>query len=463
MTRVRLWPRGLTGRVTLVLLAAILIEFFGTILVFGEAEKLLLRTGQAHRVAEQLVVADRVLRQTPPDQRANLAPRLSTRHVVITLRDTPLGPQPTSQTAEAAAREFRLWEPELRDRTLEIGLSERGSESPDRLIGALSTNDGQWIHFRSIEPIGRWAGPEGWLPSLILLVFAVLLVSALLVRTLAAPLRALAAATNRIGVTPAKVVVEPDGPQELRRLAIAFNAMQTRISELLESRTRALLAVSHDLRTPLSRMKLRIHGRLRAGDLEALRGDVDEMQAMLDSLLDFLGGGDGTQNDPAVRTDLATFVAQVAGDMRTVDPQARAIRVSGPDRLDVMTHRNALRRGLSNLIDNAVKYGGEAEIEFGSDGGWAWIEVRDHGPGIAPDLLPQVIKPFIRGDAARARDTKGFGLGLAVVMRVAKIHDGSFTLRNASPGLIAQLTLPIDGRKPQKRDETGNGNVLIRF
>ncbi|RKF18288.1 HAMP domain-containing protein [Altericroceibacterium spongiae] len=460
MKRIRLWPRGLTGRVMIVLLVAILVEFAGTLLLFGEAERLLLRSGQAHRVAEQLVVADRVLRLTPRHNRPYVAPSLSTRHVRFALQDNAPKDWRATRLSAVAEKEIMSWEPSLQGRVLQLGVTGVDGGKPNRLIGALQMENGGWIYFQSREAINRWNAPFDWLVSLLFLVAAVLLVSALLVRTLGAPLRALSAATDNIGFARRKIMIESSGPQELRRLADAFNAMQDRIEELLESRTQALLAVSHDLRTPLSRLKLRLHGRMHPEDPAAMRADVEEMQAMLDSLLEYLGGGDGTRNDPPTRTNIAALIQTIASN---AEEAGHDVRWQGPPRLEAIIQISALGRAITNLVENAVKYGERADIHYFQKREEVVIEIRDRGPGIPEDMLPLVTEPFFRADTARARDTKGLGLGLSVVDRIVALHGGSLELENTQSGLIARMRLPIEGISFTSRLKKEDGNILIRF
>ena len=461
MRRIRLWPKGLTGRVMIVLLAAIVVEFAGTLLLFGEAERLLLRSGQAHRVAEQLVVADRVLRLTPERNRPYVAPSLSTRHVRFALHDTaPLALNET-RVSNAAEKEITSWEPSLQGRVLRLGVTPSiNGDKPNRLIGALQLEDGGWVYFHSREAISIWRAPLNWVISLLFLAGAVLVIATLLVRTMGAPLRALASATDNIGFAQRRIIIESSGPQELRRLAEAFNAMQERIEELLESRTEALLAVSHDLRTPLSRLKLRLHGRMRPEDPEAMRADVEEMQTMLDSLLEYLGGGDGTRNDPPTRTNLAALVQTIA---ENAEEAGHDVRWEGPARMEAVVQISALGRAITNLVENAVKYGERAEIRYFLAGEQAVIEIHDHGPGIPEDMLLLVTQPFFRADSARARDTKGLGLGLSVVDRIISQHGGTLALENAENGLIARIFLPVEGGSFGRNQKKQNGNILLRF
>ena len=438
MSRVRLWPASLTGRVTLVLLVAILVEFGGTVLVFGEAERLLLRTGQAQRVAEQVVAAEQVLGQLPRDMRAEIAPGLSTRHVVFAASDTPPVSGRQSDITRAARSAMLQWEPALEEDGLRVGLT-GSSFGAQRLQGGIRTADGGWILFRLREPVSHWHASLQWLASLVFLAGAVLLAAVLLVRTMAAPLRALANAADRIGVGRQPILIEPGGPQEMRRLAEAFNAMQARIGELLDSRTEALLAVSHDLRTPLSRLKLRLHGRLREGDQEALQADVAEMQEMLDSLLAYLA--DGAEGGERARTDLAALVRSIVHNAHAVG--AEVTLAAEPTPLHAVVDAGAVRRAVTNLVENALRHAGDATVSLARAGDQATIAVRDHGPGIPTDQLAQVTVPFFRGDSARARDTAGMGMGLAVVERVAQQHGGRLHLTSADPGLRAELILPL--------------------
>ncbi|WP_347301995.1 ATP-binding protein [Croceibacterium sp. TMG7-5b_MA50] len=439
MSRVHLWPASLTGRITLVLLVAVLVEFAGTVLVFGEAERLLLRTGQAQRVAEQVVAAEQVLGPLPPAVRAKAAPGLSTRHVAFAASATAPPVRPQSDVTRAALAAMLDWEPTLQKDALRVGLSQ-GKFGGRRLEGGVRTDDGSWILFRSREPVSHWHASLRWIASLVMLATAVLLVAVLLVRTMAAPLRALSSAADRIGLSPQPILIEPGGPQEMRRLAEAFNAMQSRIGELIDSRTEALLAVSHDLRTPLSRLKLRLHGRLREGDQEAMQDDLAEMQAMLDSLLTYLSHGADGQTP--VRTDLAALLRSVAANAEAVGHHVDTMGVEAP--LHATVDAGAIRRAVTNLVENAFRYAGDAVLSLRTDGAHAIIAVRDHGPGIPAEQLPHVTAPFFRGDLARARDTAGMGMGLAVVERVAQQHGGSLQLGNATPGLRAELFLPLD-------------------
>lgn len=429
--RARLWPGGLAGRVTLVLLFAIVVEFVATIVIFGEAERLLVRSTQAQRVAEQLVVAERVIAATPPQRRPVVAGQLSTHHVRLDWsRDPGVEARPSS-LARAVKHSFVDWESTLGARELRLRVPHDG-----RLSGALRLADGSWLRFRSAETISRWHPTTELLTSLLIVVLAVLAVAALLVHTLGEPLRALAGVAGRIGFAEGLVEIEPRGPRELRRLAQALNAMQARIRSLLETRTQALVAVSHDLRTPLARLKLRASERVPDGP--AMLDDLDEMDAMLSSLLDFMRSGNGGERVPL---NLASVVMT---EVEREEDLGRPVHYTGDLRVSVRGDSIALRRALVNLIENALKYGERADVSLRADAGWAVLAVCDDGPGMPPDELARATEAFFRGDAARGRDTGGLGLGLAIVSQVAHHHDGSVTLANLSDGgFCATLRLPL--------------------
>lgn len=453
MKRVHLWPSGLTGRVTLVLLAAILIEFLGTVMVFGESERLLLRNEQSQRIAEQLVVADRVIRSVPAAERVPTARNLSTRHVTFGWEAEPPQVEQANAKASGVASEIFLWEPELINRELIIGTTREVEDGDEvtHLTGALRLDDASWLGFRSNEPLTPWATALETLMSVTLFALVVLIVAAALVRTLGAPLRALADAAGEIGFGH-NVEVRAEGPRELRTLAEALNAMQARIRQLLDSRTQALTAVSHDLRTPLARLKLRLAAPPDQTDAAAMRNDVEEMEAMLDSLLDFMRGGEA---EVARKIDIASLLQAIADDASDLGGD---IAYVGPDRMPGVVRALTLRRAVTNLVDNARRHAGGAEIDLSRDGDTIVIAVRDDGPGMPPESLAHATEAFFRGDDARQRDTKGLGLGLAIADQAARMHGGLLALGNRTPhGLNAEIRFPAtDGSLPTAEPPRGH-------
>ncbi len=280
--------------------------------------------------------------------------------------------------------------------------------------------------------IGRFASLV--LPTLLLISLAWLLLRAAL-----NPLRSLIRATRHFGVGPPRLVPER-GPDEMRELIRAMNEMQERIHQSLLDRTHTMLAIGHDLKTPLSRMRL----RLDDGDIDpvvrdGINHDIDEMRMLLDSIQAYVDTG-GTQI-PAERIDLA-IMAETLVD--TAADRGANASYSGLSSLEIMARPVSIRRALSNLIENALHYGGNVRVGLRRDGGAAEITVDDDGPGIPEDRITDALQPFVRLDTARARDTAGMGLGLPIVRKAVRLEGGTLDLRNRPEGgLRATIRLPL--------------------
>ncbi|HVJ03753.1 MAG TPA: ATP-binding protein, partial [Sphingomonas sp.] len=218
----------------------------------------------------------------------------------------------------------------------------------------------------------------------------------------------------------------------------SFNRMRARIQRLIADRTQALAAVGHDLRTPLARLRLRADNIADAELRDAVEADVAEMEAMVASLLAYLGGESGTE--ALVTADLAVLCATVCDDAAD---HGRDARYEGPEHLEVQVRPLTLKRAISNLVENALHYGTQVTVTLRAEATRVVIGVEDDGPGIPEAQLARVIEPFVRLDAARARDTIGLGLGLSIVARAVSEHGGTLTLANRpAGGLRAEIALP---------------------
>ncbi|WP_091737657.1 ATP-binding protein [Phenylobacterium immobile] len=438
---VTLWPKGLVGRVTAVILAAVLLQFVGSILLQDQLGRYTLRADHARRVAELLVVGERLLADAEPDRRADVLNTLTTEHLTAVLRDTP--PIIKSQDDPVFARlrtQIIAWEPSLADNALRLG-SAPGRQGRADLVGAMSLSDGKWLEFRSRDLFGHWPQLYRTIGSAAILTLGVLAAAGMLVRTLAAPLRNLANAADRVG-HGAPVTVLEEGPGDLRRVAKAFNAMQARIGRLIADRTEALAAVGHDLRTPLSRMRLRA-GLIPDPDArEAMEGDIAEMDALLASIFAYMSGD--TDGAPPRKIDLAALISTLVDANADV---GRPVRFEGLERLFIVARPLPLKRALSNLVENGLKYGQSVQVRLEQTATHARILVEDDGPGVPEDKLLAVTAPFYRLDEARARDGSGMGLGLAIVVQAVERENGEFRLSNRPEGgLRAEILLPLGPR-----------------
>jgi two-component system osmolarity sensor histidine kinase EnvZ len=282
-----------------------------------------------------------------------------------------------------------------------------------------------------------WAVLLSSVGSAFILGLGVIAAAALVLRNLSRPLRSLAEAADKVG-QGAHVRIAESGAGDLKLVAQAFNAMQDRIAGLLKTRTEALAAVGHDLRTPLARLRLRAGFVKDADAREALEADVDEMTAMLDSLLAYLGGQEDPE--PRRRTDLAAIAMTLVDD--ATDAERLAV-YAGLDHLPVLVRPIRLKRAISNVVENALHYGGGAALTLAREGDTAVLAVEDDGPGIPEDELASVLLPFHRLDSARARNTAGLGLGLTIVQQILHRENGSLVLKNRPQGgLRVELRLP---------------------
>jgi signal transduction histidine kinase len=284
------------------------------------------------------------------------------------------------------------------------------------------------------EPLRRL---ESLVPLLLLLLVVCFVLAAFLVRMITRSLDRLARGADAIGQDPASGPLPEGGPSETRRVIAAFNRMRERVQRYLVERGRLLSAISHDLKTPITRLRLRAE-MLSDPELRAkMLRDLDEMQTMVGAALDFFSSvGKDTQRQPV---DVGALIDSVCEDRRELG-QALSVHGApiGPYRADPQ----ALRRCLENLIENAIRYGAAADIRIMDSPERLRIAIRDRGPGIPESELERVFEPFYRLDNSRNMDSGGTGLGLSIARNIARWHGGDVTLSNAAPGLVAELGLP---------------------
>jgi signal transduction histidine kinase len=278
-----------------------------------------------------------------------------------------------------------------------------------------------------------------FIAPLLLGLVLVTLVALLAVRKATLPFADFAAAAERLGVDVAAPPMTESGPREVRRAAHAFNVMQSRIVRFVQDRTQMLAAISHDLRTPITRLRLRAEFVEDDEQRARMLADLDEMEKMIASTLAF--ARDDAASEPRVRLDLAALVLGLVEDQLDLDADCR---YDGPESLVVEARPMALKRGLSNLVENAIKYGGRARISLATTATEIRLTLDDDGPGIPEGDRERVFAPFVRLDASRSRDTGGTGLGLAVARAAIRAHGGDIRLANRPEGgLRVTVTLPL--------------------
>lgn len=301
---------------------------------------------------------------------------------------------------------------------------------------AVRRPDGRWTIVRSSpEPF-----PTDWQKRAFLILLAGFVVVApaglLFARRITAPLKRFSEAAERLGRDPHASPVTLSGPAEIGAAAEAFNNMQARLKRYIDDRTAMVGAISHDLRTPLARIRFKLEGappKVR----HSVLADVAQMEQMIQGVLTFI------RNESTPRTreklDLLSLVECVADDAAMVGGD---VEILAAQPVTVEGDPVALQRMFVNLVDNAVKYGGQARIRVTRDDGAAVVDIIDAGPGLAPDDLERVFQPFYRVDAARNVDDGGIGLGLPIARSTARAHGGDVTLAAAEKGLVARVVLP---------------------
>ena len=434
----RLPSVGLLGRIVLILALVLATEFVANTLIFERVSKFALQDDEAHRMAEYLVVARRMMDRTAPAGRGAIAQELSTARLHVSWH-TGIDSQSTHFRLNELRAQMLSAEPELFEGKLRLHLLPL-SHGGD-IGGSVELSDHSTMVFRMSQQQAFWPLTVGRVVALALPMLALALVGGLLIRQTLRPLRNLMGATRLVGSQEPTPVVER-GPREVRQLIRDFNIMQTRIHRLITTRTQALAAVGHDLRTPLARMKLRLAGaQVDEGTRDAIEGDINEMGDLLRSLQIYLGGEGQTL--PAEKIDLAVMACSLIDAARD---EGKDAFYDGPRNLEIWARPVSIRRAISNLIDNALHYAGNVRLSVRQTDEATLITVDDDGPGIAPERFADVVQPFVRLDEGRVRNTRGMGLGLAIVHNAMRAEGGELTLANRPEGgLRATLRLPLTG------------------
>lgn len=323
-------------------------------------------------------------------------------------------------------------------RSMPAQLQVDSKRSPEYML-AVRLLDRSWTVF--VTPNRAW-GPSQttrWLIRLLFLAVSISLFAALAARKFAQPIKRLAAAVREFGLNPLAPPITESGPRELRQVIRTFNEMQAQIQKFLSHRTMMLAAISHDLRTPLTRMRLRGELIEDAEQQARLFRDVDEMQAMVDGALAFFR--DDAVTEPNTTFDLAQLLMTIANDCAD---QKMELRYDGPAHAVYKGRPLALKRALSNFVENAIKYATPPEIQLVREERSFIILIRDRGPGIPQSALESVFLPYYRIEKSRNRNTGGIGLGLTVAQSIVQGHGGDVVLGNIhGGGLEVRVILPL--------------------
>lgn len=452
----QLVPQSIGGRtIAVVLIGVVLIHAISIIAYRLGLDSEVDLANQA-RLAERLYTTKRALAKVRPEEREDFSHSLSGGPIEIHWSSLPLAIEGSRSDADSARLKHHLLElaPELDAEGVVIGTpkSEDGQKpEPHLLLVSLQLSDASWVTFS----IARLTGAHDTVATVVLATsvtaLGVLALSVMMLRSVTRPLKACAAAAQRLYVVAEPEMITVEGPKEVKELAQAFNGLQQRVKRVIDDRTLTLAAISHDLKTPLTRARLRGECVGEAELRAELNDDFVEMSVMIDSVLDFLAGDRHDEHMHAL--DLNAILSSIVDEMTDLGHD-----VSFNPGFDVVVlgRHLALKRAFTNLIGNAVKYGVRARIAVEQHQSDVLVSIDDDGSGIPEELREAVFAPFYRIEGSRGRDTGGTGLGLTIARSVMRGHGGDITLHNSeSGGLRVLVRLPHKSVsvRPQKQFE----------
>jgi len=458
----RLLPRSLPGRLVLVVLPVLVAAQVVSLAVHMHERGEALSQASGLDAAQRIAGMVRLLDSLAPGQRRDIARALSSPALEVTLQRGALAAPDAAHGARSALFAAMLRRYLGDGRPVAVQVAEAAPEGAFRgpgmhgawappmaaahflgqpglsFVAQVTLRDGVLATFDSRLPEETASWPYRLLLSLAVLLGAAIAVSLLAVRWVTRPLRNFADAASELGRDIHRPPLAERGPLEVARAARALNTMQARLIAYLDERTRVLAAMSHDLKTPITRLRLRAELLEDSGLKTKITADLDETQSMVDAALDHLRGA---ARDEAVRpVDVGALLESLQADLHELGGEAT---IEGAAAGPLPAKPQALKRCVWNLLENAVKYGARARIAVDDDGRRLRIRVLDEGPGIPAGELERVFEPFYRVEGSRSRATGGTGLGLSIARDIADDHGGSLELRNrAEGGLEAVLVLP---------------------
>jgi two-component system osmolarity sensor histidine kinase EnvZ len=436
----RSMPRGLFGRsLIIIVMPVVLLQAVVTYLLFDRQWEAV-TTRISRGVAAQIALFVQSYETLGPDRFAG---------EVVRLQETTFGLLPVVKQGEKL--------PEIESPAYEVlkqvfvrELSTRigrpvwiDSESLEDLVDIRIQLDGAVMQVMAERKRVMSTNTHVWVLWMMGTALVLLSVAILFLRNQIRPIERLADAAEAFGKGRDVPDFRPSGATEVRRAALAFLDMRERISRFVQQRTDMLAGVSHDLRTPLTRMKLELAMMKDSGSMQALKGDVEEMERMLEEYLAFARGQAG---EGASETDLGQLLKDVvASAKRKSDEKApKPVELSVKDDLIVELRPNAMRRCVTNLLENALRHGTRSEVSAAMNGSTIEIAVDDDGPGIPPEQREEAFRPFHRLDSGRTLSSGGVGLGLAIARDIARGHGGDILLGESKlGGLRAVVRLPV--------------------
>jgi signal transduction histidine kinase len=430
--------RGISGQI-----AALVVTSIVAIHLILTATFLIYRPDEApiDRGHGQLVAVVRLLGAAPAVGRPQLFADITRAFPQLAIESLPPGAAPAADEPDGF---------NLRSLQRHLGSNYRIFSLPhqeDVQKVGIALPDGVMISIKLIADERQrpfWIGP--WIMTLLFAAISVTLLGLWTARALTAPLSSFARAAESFSLNGSAAPLPERGPEEIRSVAKALNHMRERITALIDDRTKMLAAISHDLRTPITRMRLRSEFIEDDAHRSCMLGDLDQMRSMLESVLSFLRNDRKFESMTLV--DIATTL-QLVTDQFT--DMGHKVAYDGPEHAMATLRPDDLHRSITNLVENAVRFGTEATIRLKMSPDTVTIDIQDDGPGISDACKDAMLTPFVRGDDARNMDeAAGFGLGLSIACAIVLAHDGELSLNDREPhGLIVRIELPVHQQSQQ--------------
>jgi signal transduction histidine kinase len=459
------WPQTLSGQISLVsFIVLLVVQLIGLGLLLDNRGRLNYKL-LAEYAAQRMAGIATVLDQAEAEERPLLVRALSVQPTTLSINipwatDNIDRSEDAKMFSEDAAEQMvkpmeiqvlalerldpimmELHPPRFAEPNMEPFLSKfiKGKMFARTYVAQIRLHDGSTVTFHHLLPVPATDLPYRLITLLLVLGLATTALSIWSVRRLTRPLANFAKASSGFAHNLNQAPMVESGPQEIRQAAHAFNAMQTDIKRMIETRAQALSAVSHDLRLPITRMRLRLEGDIAPALRQKIEHDLTEMDAMIGHTLEFLRAGSNAEVPVAVNFD--ALIDSVVEDMEEL---GTTIIRHGKCNNAIKARPHALRRCITNLLDNARFYGnGAIHLNVADSDRQVRIEIIDDGPGIPEEYIEKVFEPYFRLEASRARHTGGSGLGLSIAKAIAETHGGSVKLESPpGQGVSVIVTLP---------------------
>lgn len=465
----KLWPRRASGQLALLLILVLLVAQIITIAILADERQGALRSASLEHVLQRVADAYTLTDTTDPQRQERILRALSSPTLLLSIDPSPyIADDQSTVMSQQLAKELKLPREQVRatmkadeDECLPGRKSDHDDEDDEHheyeehrddddhdeddhederhecppILGvSVALSSGQWFNAQAQPPAPSWLWLKATLTSVGITAVLLTLTLLLAIRRILRPMNKLSHAAHAFG-RGEKVQIPETGPEDVREVTRAFNQMQHQVGRAQEDRARLLAALAHDLRTPITSMRLRVEMLPKGEDRDRLLDSLREMQHLAEATLDFIRGSTTEQHR---RYDLATLLDSLCGDLQEM---GLAVNFEDSPRCVLQGQPEAVKRALRNLIENAVNYGKQAEVTLETTESEAVITITDQGPGIPEAERERVFEPFYRLEQSRSRETGGAGLGLAIARTLIRGMGGEVRLDSAPEGKGLQVSV----------------------